>query len=205
MPQTTADWFRETQARLADVGYVETGWQQWASWPWTGEQIQKPLDPPADVEPDRRGVETGDCFVCRSVTDLDATSVVWHDDDWFLGAPHGSSPLPFATFLMPTRHADLADLTDVEAARGGVLLTALERAAMQILEVPRIQVARWGDGQAHLHWWVFARPTGMLQMRGTFLSHWADVLPPRPGADLRSDLDAVGRRLVESVGGTLTT
>ena len=36
------------------------------------------------------------------------------------------------------------------------------------------------DGAEHLHVWFFARPAGVLQLRGSSLPDWLDVLPALP-------------------------
>jgi hypothetical protein len=77
----------------------------------------------------------------------------------------------------------------------------LDCAASDVLDVPRVQVTRFGEGVEHLHWWVFARPTGANQLRGSFLLLWDDVLPPRDPSARRADLDLVAARLVELAGG----
>lgn len=102
---------------------------------------------------------------------------------------------------MPRRHTDLADQSPAEAARLGELLALTERAVIDVLDVPRIHANRWGDGSEHLHWWLYGRPTGALQLRGTFLAIWDDLLPARTPHALRRDLDAVGRRVTELAGG----
>lgn len=102
---------------------------------------------------------------------------------------------------MPRRHADLRDLTPQEAGRQGELLAAIEAAATASLPISRIQVARWGDGGEHLHRWLYARPTGMLQLRGTFLSHWDDLLPPRPVDEVAADAALWSAALSARVGG----
>lgn len=203
MPETPQEWYERTRAAIETDGYRDTDLQQWSSWPWTGDLTAKPLDAPTDVEPLRRGADGIDCHTCSAAADLDPGYVVWHDDLWMLGVPFEPRALPFALFLMPLRHADLADLTQEESARQGELLTAIEQAAVSTLPVPRIQVARWGDGGEHLHWWLYARPTGMLQLRGTFLSHWDDLLPPVPEEQFRADQLLVVRELASRVGGTV--
>ncbi len=207
MPETPQQWYERTRRAIASDGYREVDLQQWSSWPWTGTLATKQLDPPAASEPERAGAGGVGCRTCESVAALghgespDQGNVVWHDDLFFLGVPFEPRSLPFALFLMPRRHADLQDLDEQEAARQGVLLTAVERAARAVLDVPRIQVARWGDGGEHLHWWLYARPTGMLQLRGTFLSHWDDLLPPVPAEQFRADQLLVVDELVREVGG----
>lgn len=202
MVETPQQWHARVQAALAARGIRETGWEQWPSWPFEGGLTVRPLDPPADAEPPRGGAGGVGCFVCEGVARLDPGYLVWQDDLFVLGLPSEPSSLPFAMFLMPKRHADLQDLSGAEAARQGELLALVERAACTELEVPRIQVARWGDGGEHLHWWLFARPTGMLQLRGTFLSHWDDLLPRRDPAEARRDAELVAARLVELAGGS---
>lgn len=200
MPESSQQWFTRVSEQIESVGYQPTEWGKWSSWPFEGELSVKPLQPP-ETEAPRRGLGGQGCFICTAVAAKDTSYVIWSDEDAILGVPAQPRALPFATFLMPRAHADLADLPLPTAARMGELLTLVERAACDVLDVPRIQAARWGDGGEHLHWWLFARPTGMLQLRGTFLSHWDDVLPPRPTAQLREDLDLVAGRLVELAGG----
>jgi hypothetical protein len=66
--------------------------------------------------------------------------------------------------------------------------------------VARVHVNRWGDGSAHLHLWFLARPYGRLQLRGTFLSLWDDILPPIDEAVWRANLGHVGAWLAEFGG-----
>lgn len=200
MPETPQEWFDRVRAMLETEGYRETDLQQWSSWPWTGELTPKELEQPVAAEPERRGAGGADCHSCATAEDPGAGGAVWWDDQFFL-VPADSSSLPFAAFLMPRRHADLGDLTPQEAARQGELLTGIEAAARASLHIPRIQAARWGDGGEHLHWWLYARPSGMLQLRGTFLSHWDDLLPPRPVEDVQADAAVWAAELVARVGG----
>ncbi len=201
MPESPQQWYARISAALDADGYRSTDLTQWPSWPWTGELTVKSLDPPADAEPQRRGAGGVDCRQCVSSRDPDSGYLVWRDQLWMIGLPFEPSALPFAAFLMPRRHADLQDLTPAESARQGELLTAVERAACAVLAVPRIQVARWGDGSEHLHWWMFARPTGQLQLRGTFLALWDDLLPGGDGATTRSNGHLWAAKLVELAGG----
>lgn len=206
MPETPQQWFARVSAALERDGHRDSDWSQWASWPFAPDGSVKPLEPPVDAEPPRHGAGGVDCSTCALAASLEqdaaSTPVCWHDDRWMLTVAEHSS-LPFAMFLLPRAHADLATLTASDAARQGELLAAIERAAIATLGVPRIQVARWGDGGEHLHWWLYARPTGMLQMRGTFLSHWDDLMPQRPADEARADADLVARTLAADVGGTV--
>lgn len=44
----------------------------------------------------------------------------------------------------------------------------------------------------------------MLQLRGTFLSHWDDLLPPVPEDQFRADQRRVVVRLADTAGGAIT-
>jgi hypothetical protein len=61
-------------------------------------------------------------------------------------------------------------------------------------------VNRWGDGAAHLHVWFLARPYGRLQLQGTFLALWDDILPPIPEDRWRENLALVAAWLAEFGG-----
>ncbi len=48
---------------------------------------------------------------------------------------------------------------------------------MGLGDVARVHVNRWGDGGAHFHLWFMPRPLGMLQLRGSMLPMWLELLP----------------------------
>jgi hypothetical protein len=98
-------------------------------------------------------------------------------------------------------HLDLGDLPNMLAAELGVMTVRLERAVRSLDGVARVHVNRWGDGSAHLHLWFLARPHGRLQLRGTFLSLWDEILPPIPEYQWRENLALVAAWLAE-FGGT---
>lgn len=203
MPQSAQEWYDETRRRIDADGYRSAEWSSWDTWPFDGELgPQRELQPPGG-EKGRHGAKGVDCFMCVAVAEDDPDYIVWRDDLAMIGMPHEDIALPFAAFLMPKRHADLSDLAPHEAARMGELMALLERSVTDVLDVPRVQILRWGDGQEHLHWWVMGRPTGAAQLRGSFLSSWDEVLPSRPRIDSRADLESVMQRLVELAGGEI--
>lgn len=195
------EWYDRTRARIAASGYRRAPWLDRSGWPFDGDLATRELAPPGDERP--RGGRDGDCFICAAAAGDGGDYVLWRDEVAMLGQPRDDVALPFVAFLMPRRHADLSDLAPHEAARVGELLTLLERAATDVLDVPRLQLLRWGDGQEHLHWWALGRPTGVEGLRAPFTPLWDDLLPPRPRAESRADLEAVARRLVELAGGEL--
>ncbi len=64
-----------------------------------------------------------------------------------------------------------------------------------------MHVIRWGDGGSHLHWWFFARPAGMMQLRGAFMTLWDDVLPAIDQERWLANLAQVAGSMAEE-GGT---
>jgi hypothetical protein len=97
-------------------------------------------------------------------------------------------------------HLDLGDLPNLLAAELGVMTVRLERAIRSLEGVARVHVNRWGDGSAHLHLWFLARPYGRLQLRGTFLTLWDDILPVIPEPQWRENLALVAAWLAEFGG-----
>lgn len=199
MPQSSREWYDDVSRRIAERGHQEQDPLSWQTWPWDEDYAVRPLDGPTP-EPARQGEGGNECFICDANEDP-GDYVVWWDDVAMLGRKREGTPIPFLAFLMPRRHSDLAGLSEAEASRMGILLTHLERAVCEVLDVPRIQAARWGDGTEHLHWWIYGRPTGVLQLRGTFLALWEDLLPVRDQGGERDDIDLVVARLVEIAGG----
>jgi hypothetical protein len=108
--------------------------------------------------------------------------------------------LPMVLILECRSHLDLGDLPNLLAAELGVMTVRLERAIRTLDEVARVHVNRWGDGSAHLHMWFLARPYGRLQLRGTFLSLWDDILPVIPEQQWRENLALVAAWLAEFGG-----
>jgi hypothetical protein len=109
--------------------------------------------------------------------------------------------LPMVLILECRSHLDLGDLPNLLAAELGVMTVRLERAIRSLDGVARVHVNRWGDGAAHLHMWFLARPHGRLQLRGTFLSLWDDILPVIPEQQWRENLALVAAWLA-GFGGT---
>jgi hypothetical protein len=61
-------------------------------------------------------------------------------------------------------------------------------------------VYRVGDGGAHLHIWLFARPLGQGQLYGSWLPVWDDLLPEYPDDHAQRDAETVARALTASYG-----
>jgi hypothetical protein len=168
----------------------------WPSFPFEGDLRVKPLEPIADVEPPRDGEDIGSCPACAAPDE----AYIWVSERWRVRAMDRPSGLPMVLILESRSHLDLGDLPNLLAAELGVMTVRLERAVRSLDGVARVHVNRWGDGSAHLHLWFLARPAGRLQLRGSFLSLWNDILPPVPDAQWRENLALVAAWLAEFGG-----
>src|SRR4051812_32990426 len=157
----------------------------------------KRLASPVEVEPPRSGEDANDCVACSTPDD----AYIWVSERWRVRAMDRPTGLPMVVILECRSHLDLGDLPNLLAAELGVMTVRLERAIRSLDDVARVHVNRWGDGSAHLHMWFLARPYGRLQLRGTFLSLWDDILPVIPEQQWRQNLAHVAAWLAE-FGGT---
>lgn len=163
----------------------------WDIFPFEGSLLVKRLQDPVLPEPPRHGEDPADCGPCRRAD----AECLWTNDRWRVYAPEPAG-VP-ALLLEPREHLDLADLDEQYAAELGTLIWRMERALASVPGVGRVHVNRWGDGGAHLHVWFLARPAGLLQLRGSCLPDWLDVLPPLPGEQCRAIGAHVADRLTE--------
>jgi diadenosine tetraphosphate (Ap4A) HIT family hydrolase len=148
------------------------------------------------IEPPRKGEDSADCVACSAPDD----AYIWVSERWRVRAMDRPTGLPMVLILESRSHLDLGDLPNLLAAELGVMTVRLERAVRSLDGVARVHVNRWGDGSAHLHMWFLARPYGRLQLRGTFLSLWDDILPPISEAQWRENLALVAAWLAEFGG-----
>ena len=156
----------------------------------------KRLAPPVEVEPPRSGENPAECVACNTPDD----AYIWVSERWRVRAMDRPTGLPMVLILECRSHLDLGDLPNLLAAELGVMTVRLERAIRSLDDVARVHVNRWGDGSAHLHMWFLARPYGRLQLRGTFLSLWDDILPVIPELQWRENLALVAAWLAEFGG-----
>lgn len=169
----------------------------WPIFPFEIDELQvRRLEDPVVPEPPRRDEAADDCATCARPDGR----FVWTDERWRVAMSEEPMSLPAVT-LHPRAHVDFDGLTDDAGAEMGVLLVRVQRALATIEGVGRVHVNKWGDGGAHLHVFVVARPLGMMQLRGMFLTTWMHVLAPLPGElwtaigrHLRTELDAYRRQ-----------
>jgi hypothetical protein len=157
----------------------------------------KPLEPPVLPEPPRNGEGGKPCGACDHLDDR----AVWSDERWVLAGAGEPLGVPFGAALMPKAHLDLGDLDDVHAAELGLLTVRVDRAVNALDGIGRVHVNKWGDGGAHLHLMFLARPAGLLQLRGSNLPLWEEMLPRFPEEETAAALRTVARALAAE-GGT---
>ncbi len=155
------------------------------------------IDEPELPEPERGGADPATCWSCRRPdSDYD-----WTNEHWRFEEVTSKQKLGVQTFMLTPRvHVDIDGVDDALAAEQGRLLVQIERAIRAGIDsVGRIHIYRWGDGGVHLHWWFIARPAGMLQLRGSGMGTWLDVLPPLPLDLIKADTASVVAELTKSL------
>ena len=174
--------------------------------PWVGIDDNSPvhqLAPPVEVEPPRSG--EGDGGPCRScAADLPEWRVVYRDDLWRVYVL-ADTAFPGTCMLVPHRHADgVAGLDAAELATFGPIVARISTALQERPQGPvgfgdgrvgRVHAHLWNDGAAHLHMWFFPRPYGHLDLLGSVLVEWEEVLPRATEEQVRAAADDLRSRL----------
>jgi diadenosine tetraphosphate (Ap4A) HIT family hydrolase len=200
MPLTPDEFFDNALTTADADGRVGlSGITRWDIFPFEQDGLRvAPLRAAVLAEPERNGEDPATCRNCRAGDDL----VVWQDDTWRLQVLPEPSGAPLVLVLMPKEHFDVADLPAELAAQLGLIVIQTVRAIESLEHIARAHVSRWGDGGAHLHILFFARPEGFVQLRGTCLAIWDDLLAPVPREMRDADATRVGEILGASLGGS---
>jgi diadenosine tetraphosphate (Ap4A) HIT family hydrolase len=186
VPETPEELYERVQEQGLRMPPVE----DWETWPFDGALRPRGLQPPVDVEKPRLGEGGSECWRCARGED----GAIWSDERWLLTTPERNG-LPVVVILESRAHLDFGDLDDEHAADLGRMLVRVERAVRHVPHVGRVHVCRWGDGSAHLHYWLLARPARFPQLIGSFAAIWDDVLPPTPRDVWDENLALVARAL----------
>ncbi len=169
----------------------------WPIFPFETEGLRmRGIEDPVLPEPSRRGEGGAPCWTCTAPDE----EFLWSDDGWLVSMAPEPLSVPALT-LHPRAHLDFDDLTEDQGAQLGVLLVRAQRALGGIPGVGRVHVYKWGDGGAHLHLFLVARPLGMMQLRGMYLSTWMHALPPMPAEQWQAVVDHVAAALAVSAAG----
>ncbi|MEO6997290.1 MAG: hypothetical protein ABI112_04335 [Terracoccus sp.] len=204
-PETPEQFHARVLAATDDEGRLPVAAHEMPGWdiyPYELDSLRiKPLQPLADEEPARRGETAADCRCPQGpAAPDDGATRIWTNERWRLelGADSG---LPVTAMLMPFDHHDLGNLPADLAAEMGQLIVTVADAVEHVPSVGRVQLAKYGDGGAHLHLFFFGRPARMLQLRGSPLLDWEENLPRVPLEVLQANARVVAERLVVHLGG----
>lgn len=204
-PESAEDFYARIEAALDDERRLPVAIEEMPGWdifPFEVESLRmKPLQPLADAEAPRRGEDPSDCW-CASPLDTSDPGLVWYSDRWKLTLTTEGCGLPIMVWLSPLKHMDLTTMQPAWSAEFGVLLAAISAQIEALPSVGRAQIAKYGDGGAHLHLLLMGRPARMLQLRGSPLLDWEENLPRVPEAVLRANVRPIVEALVEEYGGT---
>jgi hypothetical protein len=182
--------FMERARRAADEsGRLPLGAQpHWEVFPFEVDGLQpRPLEDAVADEP-RRARTPEECGTCRA---LGREDLVLHRGERLAVIRPGGCNLPFVANVVALDHVGLGDLDDAALAEMGVLVGHTFAALMALDEVGNVHLNKWENGGGHLSVNLLARPMGVLQLRGSNLPLWADMLPPTPEAELAVRADAV--------------
>ena len=203
-PETAEDFYARVAAATDDEGRLPVAVEEMPGWdifPFELDGLRiKPLQPLADEEPPRRGEDPAECWCAQDGPLPFAEQILWSNERWVL-VTDSRVRLPVSLNLMPRTHCDLTDVPEELHAEMGRLLVEVSAAIEALPGVGRVQVAKYGDGGAHLHLFFFGRPARMLQLRGSPLLDWEENLPDVPLEVGRANAEHVARRLVARLGG----
>ncbi len=203
-PESAEDFYARVRAATGPDGRLSVAVEEMPGWdifPYELDSLRlKPLQPLADEEPPRHGEVVDECS-CSGPPDPDARErLVWSNERWQLRLDT-SMKLPIGLSLGPREHCDLPTVPDHLAGEMGRIIVAVSAAVEELPSVGRVQLAKYGDGGAHLHLFFFGRPARILQLRGSPLLDWEENLPPVPLEVHRANAERVAERLVETLGG----
>jgi hypothetical protein len=137
-------------------------------------------------EPDRsRGPDA--CGTCRA---LARDELVLHTGTRLAVIRPGGTSLPFVANVVARAHERLDDLDEAADEELGRLVARTYRAVRALPGVGNVHVTKWENGGGHLSVNVMARPLGVLELRGSNLPVWADMLPdiPQDEYDARAEV-----------------
>ena len=200
MPESAQDYYDRVLAATDADGRLPLAVEAMPGWdifPYELDSLRlKPLQPLLEREPDRQGEDPASC---RCAQGQPSEGVIWSDEHWRVSAER--SGLPITAVVVSREHHDLADLPAELAREFGRLLVVIAAAIEALPSVGRTHVARYGDGGAHLHVFLFGRPLRAGQLRGSTLIDWEENLPRVPDEVAAENARFVADRIVAAYGG----
>ena len=151
--------------------------------------------------------QSTDCFVCQKHRGEIRVpgGAIYEDDLAYVGhasIPEGQTTAYLGSLVVePKRHVPgLADLTDLEAQRIGLLIARLSRALKACERAEHIYLFVFGHRVPHLHIWVVPRYPGTpREYWGMHVDEWPEA--PRGGPQEIADLCERIRVHVENEAG----
>ncbi len=203
-PETIEDYYARILAATDDERRLSVAVEEMPGWdvfPFELDSLRlKPLQPLAAEEPPRGGEVAAECRCAQPPDPAHDDQIAWSNERWTLTIEPGMK-LPLTLILRPVAHCDLPTVPDRLAEEMGRLVVAISAAIESLPSVGRAQVAKYGDGGAHLHLFFFGRPARMLQFRGSPLLDWEENLPPVPVEVVRANAEFVVDQVMARVGG----
>ncbi len=174
------EFFDRARAAADADGRLDPGpMTRWDVFPYEAVTVA-PLTELELPEPARDTSSEG-CRVCHR--EDDHALELWSSPSFTVARPASTSLMFWATVATRT-HRTLDALDADELAEMGQVLGRTFRAVSALDGVGRVHISKWENNTGHLLWNVLARPEGVLQLRGSNLPAWADMLPAVPEAEL---------------------
>lgn len=176
------EFLDRVQAAAGDDGRLSPGpMASWDVFPFEREGLRvRPLEQYVVPEPDRRK-PAADCKTCSA---LGRDDLVLHRGERLGVIRPGGCNLVFVANIVSLSHETLDDLDDAGHVELGRLVGRTYAALKSLDGVGNVHVNKWENGTGHLSVTLLARPEGVLQLRGSNLAAWADMLPPTPAEEL---------------------
>ena len=164
------------------------GMVSWEVFPFERDGLTpRPLTQYAVPEPDRRKAPEA-CGTCKA---LGREDLVLHTGERLAVVRPGGCNLPFVANVVSRHHEVLDDLDDDGHVELGRLIGRTYQALRALDDVGNVHVCKWENGGGHLSVALLARPLGVLQLRGSNLTVWADMLPATPEDELAARAEQV--------------
>ena len=182
-------WLGRVQDTLDAAGRPPLGdMAAWEVFPFERDGLTpKPIGDRVAPEPSRERAADA-CGTCKALTRDD---LVLHTGSRLAVIRPGGTSLMFVANVVARAHERLDDLDETADEELGRLLRRTYRALRALPGVGNVQISKWENGGGHLSVNVLARPLGVLELRGSNLPVWADMLPDIPQDEYDARAEAV--------------